>query len=54
MSESQAENRCKAVWRDSGSVAGILDMGSCVRVVVLETWKAVKRKGDEDEPRKCC
>ena len=50
MSESQTENRCKAVWRDSGSVAGILDMGSCVRVgyvVALETWKVVEKKGDK-------
>ena len=53
MSESQTENRCNAVWRDSGSVAGILDMGSCLRVIVvvvvvtLETQKVVEKKGGE-------
>ena len=46
------ENRCKAVWRDSGSVVGILDMGSCVMVgcvvvVALETWRAGEKKGDK-------
>lgn len=35
ISDSQTENLCKAAWRDSGSVAGSLDIGSYKRVCVM-------------------